>query len=43
MALTFADFQLSKKVHSHVGDYIIYWIEMCHTRAILKQSLNVSA
>ena len=42
MALIFADFKISKKVHSHVGDNIIYCIEMCNIRAILKQSLNVS-
>ena len=25
MALIFADFQISKNMHSHVGDNIIYW------------------
>ena len=29
-------------MHSHVGDNIIYWKEMCNIRAILKQSLIVS-
>ena len=42
MALIFADFQISKKLHSDVGDNIIYRIEMCYIRAILKQSSNVS-
>ena len=34
MALIFADFIISKKVHSQVGDNIIYWIEMCNIRTI---------
>ena len=42
MALIFADFLISKKVHSHVGNNIIYWKEMFNIMAILKQSLNVS-
>ena len=42
MALIFTDFLMLKKVHSHVGDNIIYWKEMYNIRAILRQSLNVS-
>ena len=33
----YAKIQNIKKVHSHVGDNIIYWIEMCYIKAIHKQ------
>ena len=42
IALIFEDFEISKNVHIHVGDNIIYCIEMCNIRNILKQSSNVS-
>ena len=38
MALIFADFKNIKKVYSHVGDNIIYCIQMCNIRDIIKQS-----
>ena len=42
MALIFADFKYQNKMHSHVGDNIFYWNEMCNIKQIIKQSLNVS-